>query len=134
MMSYPQRKTALIGDVGASRGWEFALRAAASIGGYRDVVFADSRVHAGVAACGGWVALCRSESLQHAVLRRRFLQGYRRVARGDVVACPAVLCGDHHRPGAVPVVLRNGETPPLSRNHNRCAVFSPNDNKSSYIK
>ena len=107
MRGYPQLKTPEIEeDAQALRGWAFVLRAAAGIGGYRDVVFEDSRIHAGVVACGGWLVLCRSESVQHAVLCRRFVQGYRRAEHGEPRSGPAVLHGAHHPTGGSPVVLR----------------------------
>lgn len=123
MTSYPQLKTPLIEwDERAGRAWAFVLRASARVGGYQDVMFEDLRIQAGVVACGGWLALCRSEATQHAVLWRRFLQGYRRAAWGETLPRHTVLPGAHHPTGRGPVVLRQASA---WRENNPLHVCSP---------
>lgn len=82
----------------AAIAWGMVLEGAKSVGAYRDVCFDDPVIHAAVMDCGGWPAICRTETDHLSYAQHRFTEAYRANA---------------NRPNGHPALLRGERSPDL---------------------
>lgn len=77
----------------ASIAWGKVLEAASGVGGYQDVCFDDPIIHSAIMDCGGWPAICQTETENLSYTQHRFTECYRAYI-GRKFDHPAVLFGN----------------------------------------
>lgn len=77
----------------AAIAWGKALDAAARVGAYQDVCFDDPIIHSAIMDCGGWPAICQTETENLSYTQHRFTECYRAYI-GRKFDHPAVLFGN----------------------------------------
>ena len=77
----------------AALAWGKVLEAASSVGAYQDVCFDDPVIHSAIMDCGGWPAICRTETDSLSYAQHRFCEAYRAYI-GRQSDHPGTLRGD----------------------------------------
>lgn len=77
----------------AALAWGKVLEAASSVGAYQDVCFDDPVIHSAIMDCGGWPAICRTETDSLNYAQHRFCEAYRAYI-GRQSDHPGTLRGD----------------------------------------
>lgn len=97
-MPTPAELRALSGEHSAAErsitAWIEATGAAAKVGSYRSVTFADPAINAAIRSLGGWAEFCAAESSElERFVRPRFLEAHRAYSRSVPATLAAALPG-----------------------------------------